>query len=169
LPAFLQRLNPKLLAAFFAVIATLVAQDPTSYLTKDVLRVGDRLACRCGTCRNTVGTCPMLRCDSAYPMRQRIYNMKQAGMSDDAIVSRIVREEGVVALSAPPATGFGGVVTWVMPGVALLVGFFIYSFYVRRNRKQPEPLSAGDCAVIDRFQEQIDRELEDSPKPGAPT
>lgn len=111
----------------------------------------------------------MLRCDSAFPMRQRIYTMKQAGMSDDAIVSRIVREEGIVALSAPPASGLGGVITWIMPGIALLVGFFIYSGYVRRNRKQPEPLSSFDRAVMDRFQDQIDRELDDSPKPGAHT
>lgn len=171
--AYLRRLNLKLpnlklAAAFFAALAALVAQDPTSYLTKDVMRVGDRLACRCGTCRNTVGNCPMLRCDSAYPMRQRVYRMKQAGMSDDAIVNRIVREEGVVALSAPPASGFGGVITWTMPGIALLIGFFIYSAYVRRNRKAPEPLSSFDRAVIDRFQDQIDRELDDSPKPGAP-
>ena len=166
--AYPQRLNLKLLAAFFLAIAALVAQDPTSYLTKDVLRVGDRLACRCGTCRNTVANCPMMRCDSAFPMRQRIFRMKQAGMSDEAVVSRIVREEGIVALAAPPASGFGGLITWIMPGLALLVGFFIYSSYVRRNRKQPEPLSSFDRAVIERFQHQIDGEIEDSPTRGAP-
>jgi cytochrome c-type biogenesis protein CcmH/NrfF len=168
LPARLSRLNLKLLAAFFVALAALVAQDPTSYQTPDVLRVGDRLACRCGTCRNTVGNCPMLRCDFTYPMRRRIFGMKQGGMSDDAIVNRIVREEGVVALSSPPAGSIGGLITWAMPAVALLIGFLIYSFYVRRNRKQPEPLSSFDRAIIDRFQDQIDRELDDSPKPGAP-
>jgi cytochrome c-type biogenesis protein CcmH/NrfF len=110
----------------------------------------------------------MLRCDSAYPMRRRIFAMKQAAMSDDAIVNRIVREEGVVALSSPPAGSIGGLITWTMPAVALLIGFLIYSFYVRRNRKQPEPLSSFDRAVIDRFQDQIDRELDDSPRPGPP-
>jgi cytochrome c-type biogenesis protein CcmH/NrfF len=166
-PPRLRRLNLKLAAAFFLALAALVAQDPTSYLTKDVTRVGDRLACRCGTCRNTVGNCPMLRCDSAYPMRRRIFGMKQAGMSDDAIVNTIVREEGVVALSSPPAGSIGGLITWTMPAVALLAGFLIYSFYVRRNRKPPEPLSSFDRAVIDRFQDQIDRELEEPPAPGA--
>jgi cytochrome c-type biogenesis protein CcmH/NrfF len=110
----------------------------------------------------------MLRCDFTYPMRRRLYAMKQAGMSDDAIVNRIVREEGVVALSSPPAGSIGGFITWTMPAVALLIGFLIYSFYVRRNRKQPEPLSSFDRAVIDRFQDQIDRELDDSPQPGSP-
>ncbi len=32
---------------------------PESFLTPDVVRVGSRLACRCGTCRNTVGDCAM--------------------------------------------------------------------------------------------------------------
>jgi cytochrome c-type biogenesis protein CcmH/NrfF len=162
----LQRFNLKLVAAFLLALGALVAQDPSSYLTKDVMRVGERLACRCGTCRNTVGNCPMLRCDSAYPMRKRIYEMKQAGLSDDAIVNRIVQEEGVVALSSPPASGLGGVITWTMPAIALMIGFFVYSYYVRRNRKAPEPMSSFDRAMIERFQDQIDRELDDAPGGG---
>jgi cytochrome c-type biogenesis protein CcmH/NrfF len=162
----MRRLNLKLVAAFFVALRALVAQDPTSYLTPGVLRVGDRLACRCGGCRNTVGTCPMLRCDSADPLRRRIYEMKRSGMSDDAIINNIVREEGVVALASPPAGSIGGLITWITPGAALLIGFVVYLFYVRRNRREPEPLSSFDRAVIDRFQEQIDRELDDSPASG---
>jgi cytochrome c-type biogenesis protein CcmH/NrfF len=84
-------------------------------------------------------------------------------MSDANIVNAIVREEGVVALAAPPAD-IGGVITWMMPAVALLIGFFIYSRFVRRNRKDPEPLSAADRAMIDRFRAQIDRELDEFPE-----
>jgi hypothetical protein len=39
----------------------------------------------------------------------------------------------------------------------------VYSWYVRRNQKQPEPLLPADQAVLDRFRVQIDRELEESP------
>ena len=53
---------------------------------------------------------------------------------------------------------------WVMPGIALLIGFFIYTAYVRRNRKAPAPLTPVDQALIDRFQTQIDRELGESKK-----
>lgn len=166
----LRRCSLKLVFSFFAVLAALVAQDPTSYLTPDVLRVGDRLACRCGGCRNTVGNCPMLRCSSADPLRQRIHDMKTQGASDDAIVNAIVREEGVVALAAPPTNSFGGFITWIMPAVILIMGFYVYSWYVRRNRKTPEPLSATDQANIERFRAQIDRELDEAPDPrqGAP-
>jgi cytochrome c-type biogenesis protein CcmH len=158
-------LNLKLLVAFLIPLAAIIAQDPTSYMSADVLRVGDKLACRCGGCRNTVGNCPMLHCDSSDPMRHRIYAMQAKGMSDKAIVDKIVREEGIVALASPPAEGFGPVLTWVMPGVALLIGFWIYSMYVRRNRKEPEPLNAMDRAVIDRFHVQIERELGEDTEP----
>jgi cytochrome c-type biogenesis protein CcmH/NrfF len=163
LRARLQRSSLKLFFAFCAVVGALIAQDPTSYLTPDVLRVGDHLACRCGGCRNTVGNCPMLRCGSADPLRHRIYQMKLTGMSDQEIINKIVSEEGAVALAAPPTETFGGLITWIMPGVALILGFWVYTVYVRRNRKPPEPLSETDRAEIERFRNQMDRELDEGP------
>lgn len=171
MPARLRRSNLKLAAAFFFCLAVLITpglfaqDDPTSYLTPDVTRVGDRLACRCGGCRNTVGNCPMLHCGFSDPMRQRIHAMKQQGLSDDSIVSSIVREQGVVALSSPPAGSIGGLVTWLMPGIMLLAGFFVYLSFVRRHKKAPAPLSTLDRALLDRFHAQIDRELDEAPQP----
>ncbi len=163
----LRQWNRKLLLAFLFAITPLMAQDPTSYLTPDVMRVGARLACRCGGCRNTVANCPMLHCGSADPMRRRIHEMKSRGLSDDQVVNTIVREEGVVALASPPAEGWG-LITWIMPPIVLLMGFFVYSFYVRRNRQEPQVLSQADAAVMDRFRAQIERDLEDYPtKDGA--
>ena len=156
-----RRYSLKLVAAFLFTVAALIAQDPTSYLTPNVTRVGDKLACRCSGCRNTVGNCPMLRCESADPMRRRIYSMQSKGMSDSEIINTIVREQGIVALASPPGEGLGPIVTWVMPAVALAIGFLIWSQYVRRNRKAPEPLTPVDQAIIDRFRTQIDRELDE--------
>jgi cytochrome c-type biogenesis protein CcmH/NrfF len=160
--------NPRLFSlkfvlAFFGVLTAVFAQDPTSYLTPDVLRVGSRLACRCAGCRNTVGDCPMLHCGSSDPIRRRIFEMQKQGMSDDAIVNTFVKEEGIVALATPPTHGLGPIITWMGPGIALLLGFLVYSWYIRRNRKQPTPLMPVDQAVLDRFKTQIDRELDDSP------
>src|SRR3954464_9294471 len=104
----------KLVAAFFLSIACLIAQDPTSLLTPGVMRVGEKLACRCGTCRNTVANCPMLRCHYTEPMRARIKQMQDAGSGDQEIVNAIVKEQGIVALAAPPVEGWG-LFTWVMP------------------------------------------------------
>ena len=109
----------------------------------------------------------MLHCSYAGPMRQRIYDMKGRYLSDDYIVNAIVREQGIVALAAPPAEGFGGILTWVMPGVVLVLGFFVYTWYVRRNQKAPAPLSASDQAIVNRYQDEMNRELEESPDAGA--
>jgi cytochrome c-type biogenesis protein CcmH/NrfF len=81
----------------------------------------------------------------------------------------IVQQEGVVALAAPPGSGWG-LFTWVMPGLALVAGFGLYSWWVRRNR-QPEqaPVTEGDRAVLNRFRDQIESELgeaEDSDQGG---
>ncbi len=159
--ARLQRSNLKLVAAFSLALASLLAQDITNYLTPDVARVGMRLACRCGGCKNTVGDCPMLHCGSADPKRRRIFEMKQRGIGDDEIVNTIVREEGVVALSGPL---HHELFVWMMPGIALLIGFLFYSAYVRRNRKAAAPLTPLDEALIDRFRPQIDSELDESKK-----
>src|SRR5690242_19863181 len=113
-----QSVNCKLAAAFLLAIATLVAQDPTSYMTPSVLRVGEKLSCRCGGCRNTVGNCPMLHCEYSDPMRHRIAQMQAQGKSDSDIINAVVREQGVVALSTPPNQGWG-LFTWVMPGIAV--------------------------------------------------
>ncbi|HEX4749953.1 MAG TPA: cytochrome c-type biogenesis protein CcmH [Bryobacteraceae bacterium] len=165
MPARLRRsISLKLVFAFTAVLGALVAQDPTSYLTPGVMRVGDRLACRCGGCRNTVGNCPMLRCSSADPMRRRIHQMQMTGMSDQDVVNNIVREEGAVALATPPTDNFGGILTWVMPGVALVIGFFIWSAYVRRNQKAPEVISDADRATIEKYRAEIDDELDEGPQ-----
>jgi cytochrome c-type biogenesis protein CcmH/NrfF len=160
LRTLLKQSSLKLLAIFFVALAGLIAQDSTSYMTPDVMRVGARLACRCSGCRNTVGDCPMLRCGSADPMRHRIFNMKQQGVSDDAIVSQIVQEEGIVALATPPGQGFWPIMTWVMPGIALVIGFLIYSRWVKRNQQAPVALSDSERATLERFQNHIDKELD---------
>ena len=102
----------------------------------------------------------MLHCNSADPLRRRIFEMKARGAADNDVVNTIVREEGVVALAAPPANGLGGLITWLMPGIMLGLGFLVYTWYVRRIRRHPEPLSAGDLATLDRFRSQIDHELD---------
>jgi cytochrome c-type biogenesis protein CcmH/NrfF len=103
----------------------------------------------------------MLKCESADPMRHKIFAQKQKGMSDDAIVNQIVQEEGIVALATPPTEGFGPILTWVMPGIALLLGFLFYSWWVKRNQQTPAPLTEVDKATLDRFRSQIEKELED--------
>lgn len=167
--ASLLRSNRKLVLAFLLGIGCILAEDPTSLLTPAVARVGEKLACRCGTCRNTVATCPMLRCHYTEPMRERIKQMLDSGLSDTDILNKIVKEEGIVALASPPVEGWG-IVAWVMPGIAIVIGFLLYSWWVRRNKQgEPSTVNQVDKDVLDRFRDQIEAELGepgDEPGPG---
>jgi cytochrome c-type biogenesis protein CcmH len=146
-------------ALYFVVIAVGVAQEITNYLTPGVARVGAKLACRCGGCKESIGQCPMIRCESADPMRRRIYDMQAKGVSDDAIVKTIVNEQGTVALAGQQPLAW---IAWLMPPIALLIGFGIYSSWVKRNRTpQPAKLTADEEATLERFHKQIDREVSD--------
>jgi cytochrome c-type biogenesis protein CcmH len=162
----LRKWNVGLVAAFLLSLSFVVAQDSTSFMTPEVARAGSHLSCRCGGCRNTVGDCPMIRCHFADPMRRRIHDMQKAGMTDDEIVRDIVREEGIVALASPPSTGWG-LFTWVMPFVAIGIGLWAYTLWVRRNRQAPAELPMVDSALLDRFREQIEAESEER-MPGKP-
>src|SRR6202035_1786590 len=108
----------KLTAAFFLSTVGLVAQDMTNYLTPAVARVGAKLACRCGGCKESVGQCPMLHCGSADPMRRRLYDMHARGMTDDAIVKQIVQEQGVIALAGQQPLEW---IAWLIPPIALML------------------------------------------------
>lgn len=124
----------------------------------EVRRVGDRLACLCGSCKNTVATCQMLGCHYTAPARQQISAMAQAGKSDDEIVAEFVKREGQRALAAPAAEGFG-LTAWLAPPLAALAGIGVIAWFIRRNRKpaQPAPeMTEGDMA---KYHQAAEREL----------
>ena len=150
------KLRLRSLSLVLLVVSVAVAQDAMQFNTPDVARVGERLACRCKGCKFTVGDCNMPRCGFAEPMRQRIHSMQASGTSDDAIVNTIVREQGVEALSTPPTNSIGGLITWAMPGLMLLMGFFVYLRFVRRKQQVAAPLTATDHALIDRYRHHMD-------------
>lgn len=154
----LRRCSLKLAVAFAIALTGLWAQDLTNYLTPSVARVGMRLACRCGGCRMTVGNCPMVGCGYTDPMRRRIFDMQAKGMNDNAIVAAIVKEQGVIALAGQQPLSW---IAWAMPPIVLLLGFGIWTAYVRRNRAQPAALTPADEALLERFHNQISRELGD--------
>src|SRR5262245_12125150 len=102
------------------VTALCVAQSPVQLVTGEIRRVGDRLGCLCGSCKNTVATCQMLECHYSLPARQKIAQLLGSGMTDDSIVASFVKERGVQALAVPPVQGFSSL-AWVMPFVAIVL------------------------------------------------
>ena len=138
-----------------------LAQSSSQLLTPDIKRVGGRLACLCGTCKNTVGDCPMLECHYTKPAREKIAKLQALGTPDDEIVKSFVQQQGLQALSAPPTTGFSGL-AWIMPWVA--IGLGLCAIYLFIQKFHPKRATAGapeiDSETLARYRANIDKDLE---------
>lgn len=141
--------------------ALCLAQSSSQLLTPEIKRVGERLACLCGTCKNTVADCPMLECHYSKPARDKIARMQAVGMSDDQIVKSFTGQYGLQALAAPPTTGFSSL-AWIMPWVAIALGLVAIYFFIRRFH--PKRAAAGapeiDPAVLARYRDNIDKDFD---------
>jgi cytochrome c-type biogenesis protein CcmH len=148
------------LLVLLALAGICLPQTATKLVTPEIRRVGDRLACKCGACNNTVATCQMLECHYSLPARERIGEMLKAGTADDAIVDTFVKENGIAALAAPPAEGFN-LLAWTMPFVALCLGLAaVFVWFKRFAGRKPAEVRA-EPEIDPRYQQRMDRELED--------
>jgi len=141
--------------------AVCLPQSGTNIMTPEARRVGERLACKCGSCNNTVGNCPMLECHYASPAREKISAMQKAGKTDDAIVDNFVQESGLSALASPPTQGFN-LLGWVMPFIALAIGLIAVTIYLKRFHPKRAPQAATpeiDPEMLARYRERIDKEV----------
>jgi len=134
----MRRLKTVLL--FGMLIGVSIAQNPMDFLSPEIKRVGMKLACLCGSCRNSVGDCTMIACGYAFPARQKIKQLQTMGASDQNIVGRFVKEQGKKALIEPETTGFG-LLGWLMPGFAIALGLIALGVYIKRFRA-PMPAPA---------------------------
>lgn len=135
-----------------------LAQSASDRVTPNMRRVGDKLACLCGACKNTVATCAMLGCHYSSPAREKIAAMQAEGKGDQEIIDSFVKAEGLRALAVPPAEGFN-LAAWVMPFVALGMGLGVIFWFVKRNRQPAPALPHVDSAALDRYHEQIEKDL----------
>ncbi len=153
------RLRSKLL--LFLIAGLCLAQSSSDLVTPAVRRVADRLACLCGSCKNTVATCQMLGCHYSSPAKEKILKMQAEGKSDQEIVDSFVKAEGLKALVVPLTEGFS-LLSWTMPFVVIGIGLMAIYAFVKRKRA-PLPVLANapqiDKAALDRYHEQIEKDL----------
>ena len=154
--------NTLLVVALLAACAAplCLGQDGDFQLvTPPIARVGKRLACLCGVCKNTVADCGMLACEYCSPTRAKIAKLQAAGKSDDEIVASVVKERGKQALSSPPTSGFS-LLAWCMPFVALAFGLVVISMFIRRFLVKPAAASPEiDPALLDAYHDRIEKDL----------
>lgn len=146
-------------AALLLLLAGLsIPQTGTQFVTPDVRRVADKLACKCGSCNNTVATCQMLQCHYSLPAREKIARMQAAGMTDQAIIDSFVKEIGLAALAVPPAEGFN-LLGWVMPFAGILMGLGAIGIYVKRFRKPAAVAAEAAPAIDEAYRQRIEKEM----------
>src|SRR5882724_4193399 len=132
--------------------AVCLPQTATQLVTPDIRRVGDKLACKCGVCNNTVATCQMLECHYSLPARQKIAALQKEGQSDETIIAGFVKENGISALSSPPAEGFN-LLGYLMPIFGVLVGLGAIFFFLKNSRQKavPADIPQLDSEMLTRY------------------
>lgn len=125
-------------------------------------QVGENLKCQCG-CSYTVSSCNMLSCSFREKLKPEIIESLKAGVDPAVIVEQVIEKYGSALRNAPRAEGFG-LFGWVMPFAVVLIGFMIAPFVIRRwKRHQPLPVAASavDAATVERFRDEMERQVSD--------
>jgi cytochrome c-type biogenesis protein CcmH len=147
-------------SSFLVLLVTAVSLAQTSdLLDPNVRRVGERLACLCGGCKNSVGSCPMLGCHYATPKREQIAKMLAEGKKEQQIVDAAVKQEGLQALVTPPAEGFNSLM-WLMPFIMVGVGLAAIAFFIKHMQAKRAAAGPSDLndEVLSRYHDQIEKE-----------
>jgi cytochrome c-type biogenesis protein CcmH/NrfF len=144
----------------FALLALTLGALLAQSTSEDVRRVGSRLQCKCG-CPHTVASCDMFECEFSKPAKLRIAQMKEQGVSDQAIVDEYVQKYGQEIYRAEP-NSFG----WIVPYASLIPGAFLIWWFVKRYYKKPQPLPQIPGGAVDlddpelaKYKDQIEKDL----------
>ena len=140
------------------LLIAVVAMGQDSMISPAVRRVGEKLACLCGACKNTVGTCDMMGCHYTAPKREQIAGLLAKGVSDDAIIDTIVKEVGLKALSEPPRSGFNAMAL-LMPFVMIGIGLSAIYWFIQNSRKL-RPVDSTAPVISERYQAMAEKEIE---------
>jgi hypothetical protein len=153
-----KRLLRVLVTALLAGLALAQDGDVAQIGSSDVLRVGAHIACKCGSCKDTVA-CPMALqgCGFCNPARVKIAKMQVAGLKDTAIIDSFKKEYGDDIYRADPNSFF-----WVIPYGALGLGLLAIFFFVRQSFRpkaaQPAVAAAPEIVVDPRYLEAAEKE-----------
>jgi cytochrome c-type biogenesis protein CcmH len=143
------------LAIFFLVGAS----DPATRFSD----IGHRMMCICG-CNQILLECNHVGCPASDGMRAELMAAVDRGDSDSLVEQAFVQKYGPTVLAAPTGKGFDRA-AYIVPAIALLLGFGLIVMVVRAWRNRPAPAIAGGLppirgAELDQFREQARRETD---------
>jgi cytochrome c-type biogenesis protein CcmH len=142
-----------------AVFTFAGAGDPASRFTE----IGHQLMCICG-CNEVLLECNHVGCPDSDGMRNELMAAVNRGDNDSLVQQAFVQKYGPTVLAAPTTSGFNRT-AWIMPAVALVLGFGIVILVVRAWKNRPEPALAGGLrpvrgAELEQFREQARKETD---------
>lgn len=152
----------KLLTSLFLCAAVFFlsgASDPASRFSD----IGHRMMCICG-CGQILLECNHVGCPASDGMRAELTAAVNRGDSDSLVEQAFVQKYGPTVLAAPTGKGFD-LAAYIIPAVALVLGFLLIILLVWVWKNRPTPAIAGGIppvrgAELEQFREQARRETE---------
>ena len=147
--------------ALLCVLVTFLAGagDPSTRFNE----LGHQLMCIC-SCGQILLECNHVGCPDSDGMRNELMAAVTRGDSDSLVEQSFVQKYGPTVLAAPTTTGFDRT-AWIMPFVALFVGFAVVVIVVRAWKNRPAPALADGLRPspgpeLDKFRDQAEKETE---------
>jgi cytochrome c-type biogenesis protein CcmH len=145
-----------LCATLFALLG---AGDPASRFNE----IGHRMMCVCG-CNQILLECNHVGCPDSDGMRNELMASVSRGDSDSLVEQGFVQKYGPTVLAAPTTKGFDRV-AYILPFVALFLGFGLIVMIVRSWKNRPAPAIADGLrlargAELEQFRDQAGKETD---------
>ncbi len=146
-------------ALALAVCLLAGAGDPASRFDD----LGHQLMCIC-SCNQILLECNHVGCPDSDRMRNELMAAVTRGDSDSLVEQGFVQKYGPTVLAAPTTTGFDRT-AWIMPFVALILGFGLVIVVVRSWKNRPAPALADGLphvanAELEQFRDQAGKETD---------
>lgn len=160
------RLSPNLFRALQLTVMALLLTFTVGATDANVRfnSLGHKMMCQCG-CNQVLLECNHVGCTVSERMRAELTAAMNAGGSDADILKQFVDKYGSVVLAAPTTTGFNRV-AWIMPYLALILGFGLCVVFVRawKNRRPalatPAVSMPLDNTDLDEYRKRVHQETE---------
>ena len=137
--------------------APLLAQSAEDLESPAVNRVAGKLLCPCGCKMNMTCRMDPYPCQTCWSNKKKILSMQQAGLSDTAILDQFKKDMGEDVVAVHP-----GVLGSISFYAAAVVGLILVLWVIRKYTRPSPVAEAGlaDEAVLDRYHDQIEKEVE---------
>jgi cytochrome c-type biogenesis protein CcmH len=142
-----------------AVFFLLGASDPATRFNE----IGHQMMCICG-CNQILLECNHVGCPASDGMRAELQSAVNRGDSDSLVEQSFVQKYGPTVLAAPTTKGFDRA-AYIIPFIALILGFGLIGMVIRSWKNRPAPRIADGLAPVkdgelDRFRDQARKETD---------